>query len=84
VRGENERCEKDRKIEYAMRLIDKLLENNDTFFSNDYLNSDGRRLFEEFSRIMLEKHPWLKKRIRKIRRDPSIHRIIDLRIELEH
>jgi len=84
VIGENEHYEKDRRIEYAMRLIDKLLENSDTFFSGDYLNSDGRRLFEEFSRIVLEKYPWLKKRIRRIRRDPSIHRIIDLRVELEH
>jgi len=84
VRGENDHIEKDSRIEYAMRLIDELLENTDAFFSDDYLNSDGRRLFEEFSRIMLEKYPWLKKRIRKIRRDPSIHRIIDLRVELEH
>ena len=83
MRDDSEHCEKDRKLEYAMRLIDKLLENSDAFFSGDYLNSDGRRVFEEFSRIMLEKYPWLKRRIRKIRRDPSIHRIIDLRVELE-
>ena len=74
--------DKDRKLEYANRLMLKLLRNKDLFFDGDYINSDGRRVFEEIARIVLEKYPWLKNRIRKIRKDPCIHRLVDLYNEL--
>lgn len=67
-----------RQLEYAESLLYKLISHREKFFHGDYLNSDGKRVLEEIFRILLEHYPWLRKRIWKIRRDPSIYRIIKL------
>jgi len=73
----------DRKLEYANSLLRKLLDDRELFFDGDYLNSEGRKLFEEASKALLEKLPWLKDRIRRIRRDPCFYRIASLYNDLE-
>lgn len=40
------------------------------------LNSDGRRLFEEFARMLVYEHPEYKPLVSKARRDPSLENIL--------
>ncbi|ABN69511.1 hypothetical protein Smar_0399 [Staphylothermus marinus F1] len=59
-------------------LFRKLIINYYRFFHGDYVNSDGRRLLEEILRMIMYEHPEYKRRIYKIRRDPSLYNILKL------
>lgn len=55
-------------FEMTCRLIDFFLENHADLFHNDYLNSEGRKLFEKIIKNMLESFPSLKRTIRNVRK----------------
>lgn len=59
-------------------LTRKLLIQRDSYFSNEVLNSEGRKIFEELSRMILDEHPYLKDRIRKVRRKGDLTSFIKL------
>ncbi len=67
-----------KNLGYAESLLYKLISQREKYFHGDYINSDGRRVLEEVFKILLEEYPWLRKRIWKIRRDPSIYRVVEL------
>lgn len=57
--------------ETLCRLILLLFEKNNEFFSHDYLNSEGRKLFEKIVEIVLEMNPEYGKRIIAVRKKGS-------------
>ncbi|MCI4461423.1 MAG: hypothetical protein JHC12_00460 [Thermogladius sp.] len=71
-----------RALEDAIRLLDILLEDRDSYFSGDYLNSEGRKLFEEAARSILKEAPFLKRRISRVRRKGDYNTILSLREDL--
>ncbi len=62
-------------IKYLFR---KLIINYKLFFHGDYVNSDGRRLLEELLRMIIYEHPEFRRRVYRVRRDPSIYNILKL------
>ena len=71
-----------RALEDAIRLLDILLEDRDSYFSGDYLNSEGRKLFEEVARSILKEAPFLRRRISRVRRKGDYNTILSLREDL--
>ena len=71
-----------RALEDAIRLLDILLEERDSYFSGDYLNSEGRKLFEEAARSILKEAPFLRRRISRVRRKGDYNTILSLREDL--
>jgi len=71
-----------RALEDAIRLLDILLEDRDSYFSGDYLNSEGRKLFEEAARSILKEAPFLRRRISRVRRKGDYNTILSLREDL--
>ncbi len=64
--------------DYAKNLMRKLLRGYRIYFSNDVLNSDGRKLLEDIVRSMIyskEYHPGI---IRSVRRNPSKENVLKL------
>ncbi|WP_440059137.1 hypothetical protein ACSU1N_04950 [Thermogladius sp. 4427co] len=71
-----------KELKQALILLNKLLEDEESFFSMEYLNSEGRKLFEEAARIILAVAPFMKKRIVKTRKKADIYTIRVLRDDL--
>ncbi|MEM1546020.1 MAG: hypothetical protein QXY40_11345 [Candidatus Methanomethylicia archaeon] len=59
-------------------LLRKLLLNYRGYFSNDVLNSEGRKVFEEMARMLIHEHPEHKPIIQKARRNPSLKNILKI------
>lgn len=57
-------------------LLRKLLTNYRVYFSNDVLNSEGRKVFEEMARMLIHEHPEHKPTIQKARRNLSLKNIL--------
>ncbi len=57
-------------------LLRKLLLGYRSYFSNDVLNSEGRKIFEETVRMLIYEHPEFKPIIRKTRRNPTIDNVL--------
>lgn len=57
------------------RLARKLAEGYRAYFSMDYLNSEGRKLFEEMARMLVEEHPELKQLVTRARRKPTLENV---------
>ncbi|QOR93844.1 hypothetical protein IMZ38_04110 [Thermosphaera chiliense] len=55
-----------------------MLENDNDFFSDDYLNSEGRKLFERIVEIILELNPEYSKRITMVRKKGSKEEVASL------
>ncbi len=61
------------------QLYEHLLRNADRYFDRfDTLNSDGRRLLEVIARMLLEDAPWLEEAVKRVRREPSLERVLRL------
>ena len=56
-------------------LLKILLSRDYKYFSNGILNSDGRRLFEKIIKLLMQLNPKYKKRIKKLRKNPTIENI---------
>jgi len=61
--------------ETLCRLILILFEKNNKFFSHDYFNSEGRKLFEKIVEIVLEMNPEYGKRIIAVRKKGSMEEV---------
>lgn len=59
-------------------LLRKLLLGYRQYFHSDVLNSDGRKLFEEILRMIMHKHPELRRSIYRLRRSPTIDNVLKL------
>jgi hypothetical protein len=57
-------------------LLVKLIANYRVYFSNDVLNSEGRKVFEEMARMLIHEHPEHKPIIQKARRNSSLNNIL--------
>ncbi|MCY0868142.1 MAG: hypothetical protein OWQ48_02795 [Desulfurococcus sp.] len=71
----------DKIREYVERLIIKLYEERDLFFSDDELNSEGWKIFNEIVYHTLKAMPWYKRRIRDLRRKPTVESIFTFTCE---
>ena len=61
------------------RLYEHLLRNSTRYFDRfDFLNSDGRRVFERLVRLLLEDAPWLRGVVYNVRRSPSLEAVVRL------
>lgn len=58
------------------RLARKLVEEYTTYFSMDLLNSEGRKVFEEMSRMLIYEHPELKPLVVRARRRPTLDNVM--------
>jgi len=59
-------------------LLRKLLKGYMQYFDNDYMNSEGRKVFEEMARMLIYEHPEIKPTIRRIRRNPTLDNVLKL------
>lgn len=59
-------------------LMKKLLKQNSNYFSNGSLNSEGRKIFQEVARMLVYEKPYLKKRIREIRKKGTFEEVLKL------
>lgn len=60
-------------------LMRKLLLHYREYFSKDgSLNSDGRRILNEFLRILLRQYPEHRSLVRSVRKDPTLENILKL------
>lgn len=69
-----------REAKEALDLLAKILEFRENYFSNDCLNSEGRKVIEKVFFNLLNLEPALRKRIVKLRRKPcyeNIHRFYE-------
>lgn len=57
-------------------LLRKLLTNYRLYFSNDVLNSEGRKVFEEMARMLIHEHPEHKPIIQRARRNLSLKNVL--------
>jgi len=57
-------------------LIDEILMDN--MYSQDILNSEGRKVLELIIRHVLREHPELKKVVWKVRRNPTRENVLKL------
>jgi predicted ABC-class ATPase len=64
-----------RDIVYLTR---KILLNRNIYFSNDQMNSEGRKIFEELSRMIIDEHPYLKNQVKKTRKRGDLLSFIKL------
>ncbi len=71
-----------RALEDAIKLLDILIGDRESYFSGDYLNSEGRKLFEEAARSILREAPYLRRRISRVRRKGDYNTILSLREDL--
>jgi len=56
----------------------KLLEGYVFYFSHDVLNTEGRKVFEEMARMLLDEHPELKPMVKRVRREPTLKNVMKL------
>ena len=74
-----DRLDEERFNSWMVSLITKLLTNYGCFFSiQGVLNSDGRKLLEDIVKPLLRRRPELKGVVSKVRKDPSVERILRL------
>ena len=59
-------------------LMRKILEGYTLYFSNDILNTEGRKIFEEMARMLIDEHPELKPMVKRIRRNSCLRNVIKL------
>lgn len=60
-------------------LLRVLVEEKDRYFSRyEYLNSDGRRVLEKVAKLVLKYRLLSKQQLVRVRRDPSIYRVVRL------
>lgn len=59
-------------------LFNKLIANKEIYFHNEYLNSDGRKLFEKITRKIIDIYPHLRRNVYLIRRNPSYDNVVKL------
>ncbi len=59
-------------------LMRKLLEGYVFYFSNDMLNTEGRKIFEEMARMLIDECPELKPMVKRARRNPKLENIMKL------
>jgi len=57
-------------------LMKKLILGYRLYFSNDVLNSEGRKIFEELARMLVYEHPYYKALIRRVRRNPTLDNVL--------
>ncbi len=57
-------------------LLKKLILGYREYFSNDILNSEGRKVFAELARMLVYEHPELKSVVRRVRRDPTLENVL--------
>jgi hypothetical protein len=62
----------------SVALFKKLVENYSMYFSNDVLNSEGRKIFEKFVRAFLEVFPEHKPMIVKVRKEPTLKNVLKI------
>jgi hypothetical protein len=63
-------------------LLRKLLLHRHEYFSGGFLNSDGRRVFEEAARMLIHEKPFLKRRVRSISRTGAFEDVLKLAREV--
>lgn len=59
-------------------LMKKLLEGYVLYFSNDMLNTEGRKIFEEMARMLVNERPELKPMVKRVRRKPKLENVVKL------
>lgn len=62
--------------QYLRSLFKKLIINREKYFDGDYVNSDGRKILEDIFKLIIEEKPGYRRRIYRVRRDPSIQNIL--------
>lgn len=72
----------DHRIKLLHSLFKELIVNRWKYFDDEYVNSDGRKLLEDIFRIVVEVNPSLRRRIYRVRRDPSFSNIVKIGVEL--
>jgi hypothetical protein len=60
----------------VVRLARKLAEGYLVYFSRGVLNSEGRKIFEEMARMLIDEHPELKKIVTRARRNPTLENVV--------
>ncbi len=59
----------------VVRLARKLAGGYMVYFSRGVLNSEGRKVFEELARMLIDEHPELKKIVTRARRNPTLENV---------
>ncbi len=62
----------------VIALFRKLLLGYALYFSNDLLNSEGRKVFEEAARMLVYEHPEMKPAVVRVRRKPTLDNVLRL------
>lgn len=57
-------------------LLRKLIVRKEEYFSNDRLNTEGRKVFEELARMIVHEHPYFKPMIKRARKTGSLKDIL--------
>lgn len=60
------------------RLARKLVAGYMVYFSHDLLNSEGRKVFEEMARMLVDEHPELKPIVVKTRKNPTLENVMKI------
>jgi len=63
-------------LKYCRSLLLKLIDGREEYFHDDYINSDGRKILEEVFKILIYNYPWLRERVRKLRKNPCFDNIV--------
>ncbi len=62
----------------VIALFRKLLSGYRLYFSDDLLNSEGRKVFGEAARMLVYEHPELKPAVVRVRRNPTLDNVLRL------
>jgi len=65
-----------RNEEYLVSLIQKLLAEPSTYFSNGYLNSEGWKVLLVIRRLVIRNKPYLARRIKSINHQSSYEEVV--------
>ncbi|RLE59079.1 MAG: hypothetical protein DRJ35_06560 [Thermoprotei archaeon] len=57
-------------------LLRKLILRREEYFSNDKLNTEGRKIFEETARMLIHEHPYFKPIVKRARRTGSLKDVL--------
>lgn len=57
-------------------LLRKLILHREEYFSNDKLNTEGRKIFEETVRMLIHEHPYFKPMVKRARRTGSLKDVL--------
>lgn len=72
-----------REFREALTLLEKIIKYREEYFTNDCLNSEGRKAIERAFMLVLSVDPVLKTRIIKIRRKPCYDNVFKFYEELK-